>query len=570
MDFKALITNLWGIFWVILFFGGSIFIHEFGHFIMAKKRGLRVPKFSIGFGPTLFSWTRGETEYCISLLPLGGYVALPQMGEIPVLEGSSTHQEQPLTFMDKFLVAIMGAVFNLILAFFLACLLWMVGLKTPAQDKTTEIGYILPEYNNVITPAKQAGLQEGDRIVAVDDVPVNTFSDIEKKIILGTHRNEKNEPQVKITYKRNDKIHNVYLNLIMMATNPLTKDEIRFSGILSPKQDLIIEQFKTDSIAEKCGLSINDQLLSIDDVPLHSLMSLREYLNQTKNTEIKLKVLRQNEEISFVCMLRPEPHLRPWLHYGNKEAFIDFYDHDGCIELLETKGTAFSSIPQNGKVISCNGVVLKSLEQLNELLNSCNSRTIMMEIKSHKKKLFVIPYDANNTSTLHPTEMINRLGIFFQQPYILVHENPIQQFKQAIDATIETLSSLTNKNSDVKMQHLMGAPGIMRLLHKFSTDDFRRLLWFMVLLNINLAILNLLPIPVLDGGHILFACIEKLLRRPLPQKFVIATQNIFVFLFLGLMAYVIFFDLRRWQGDIESQMKQQRFEKLIIPAEKLR
>ena len=118
------------------------------------------------------------------------------------------------------------------------------------------------------------------------------------------------------------------------------------------------------------------------------------------------------------------------------------------------------------------------------------------------------------------------------------------------------------------MQHLMGAPGIMRLLHKFSTDDFRRLLWFMVLLNINLAILNLLPIPVLDGGHILFACIEKLLRRPLPQKFVIAVQNVFVFLFLGLMAYVIFFDLRRWQGDIESQIERQHFEKLIIPVKK--
>lgn len=568
MDFKALITNLWGIFWVVLFFGGSIFIHEFGHFIIAKKRGLRVPRFSIGFGPKLFSWVRGETEYCISLLPLGGYVALPQMGEIPVLEGNSTDQMQPLSFMDKFLVAVMGAVFNVILAFVLACLLWLVGLKTPAQDKTTEIGYILPEYRDVVTPAKQAGLQAGDKIIAVDDAPVTTFSEIEKKIILGTQRNSKGEPQVKITYERNGNIHNVYLNLIMMATNPLTKDEIRFSGILSPKQDLIVEQFEAGSVAEKCGLQVGDQLLSMDDVPLYSLMSLREYLKQTKNSEIKLKILRKNEEMGLTCLLKPVPHLRAWLHYGNEENFIDFYDHDGCIELLEAKGETFSAIPQNGHVISCNGVVLKSLEQLNELLNSCTSRTIMLEVKNHKKTLFVIPCDPDNTSVIHEAESINRLGIFFKQPYLLVHETPLQQFKQAIDSTLETLSSLTNKNSDVKMQHLMGAPGIMRLLHKFSTDDFRRLLWFMVLLNINLAILNLLPIPVLDGGHILFACIEKLLRRPLPQKFVIAVQNVFVFLFLGLMAYVIFFDLRRWQGDIESQIERQRFEKLIIPVEK--
>ena len=568
MDFKSIFLNLWGFFWVIFFFGGSIFIHEFGHFIIAKKQGLHVPKFSIGFGPKLFSWKRGETEYCISLLPLGGYVALPQMGEIPVLEGESTHQIQPLKFMDKFLVAVMGAVFNLILAFVLACILWLVGLKTPTQDKTTEIGYILPEYNNTVTPAKQAGLQAGDKIIAIDDNPVTTFSEIEKKIILGKQRNAKGDPQVKITYQRGGVTKDVWLNLMMVATNPLTKDEIRFSGIVSPKQDLIIEQFEAGSVAFKYGLKIDDQILSIDGIPLHSLMTLREYLKQTKNTEVALKFLRNNKELEVNCVLKPEPHLRAWLHYGNSESFIDFYDHNGAVRLLETKGNFFSSIPQDGQVISCNGVVLKSLEQFKELLDSCTSRTIMLEIKNDKKALFVLPNDPGNTTVLHAEEQINRLGIFFKQPFVLVHETPVQQFKQAIDSTIETLSSLANKNSDVKMQHLMGAPGIMRLLHRFSTDDFRRLLWFMVLLNINLAILNLLPIPVLDGGHILFACIEKLLKRPLPQKFVITVQNVFVFLFLGLMAYVIFFDLRRWQGDLESQSEQQRFEKLVIPIER--
>ena len=87
MDWASFFLNIWAIFWMIVFFGGSIFIHELGHFLMAKKRGLKVPKFSIGFGPKLYSWKRGETEYCISLLPLGGYVALPEMGEIPILEG---------------------------------------------------------------------------------------------------------------------------------------------------------------------------------------------------------------------------------------------------------------------------------------------------------------------------------------------------------------------------------------------------------------------------------------------------------------------------------------------------
>ena len=106
----------------------------------------------------------------------------------------------------------------------------------------------------------------------------------------------------------------------------------------------------------------------------------------------------------------------------------------------------------------------------------------------------------------------------------------------------------------------------MRVLHRFSIDDFRRLLWFMVILNINLAILNLLPIPVLDGGHILFAVIEKLRRKPLPPKCILGIQNVFVMLFLGLMAYVIFFDLRRWQGDVQSEAAHRRLEKLQVPV----
>ena len=551
---------------MLFFFGSSIFIHEFGHFWIAKKRGLHVPKFSIGFGPSLFSWKRGETTYCISLLPLGGYVALPQMGEIPILEGKSSESLQPLGFIDKTLVAVMGAVFNLLFAFLLACLLWVVGLRTPAQEKTREIGYILPQYEGVETPAAKAGLHKGDEILAIDQVPITSFSEIEKRIILGSGHGKENQPQVTITYRRNGEIRNTTLSLMRIQTNSVSGDQIRFSGIMAPKQDLIVEAFEPGSPAELCGLQKGDRLLQVDEIPLYSVVDLRDYLNQTKPTQVTFFVERNGERFPVLCRTQSKPYQYPWFRYGTSTNFLDVYEENGSVKLLHASGERFATFPQEGKIIACNGMRVHDLQTLSECFQHTTERAIILTIETNgQHKLAVIPNEPYNL-TFHPMETVQRVGIAFGQPTVTTHETPFHQFRQAIASTFETLTCLLDRHSDVKMQHLMGAPGIMRLLHRFSIDDFRRLIWFMVILNINLAILNLLPIPVLDGGHIVFAIFEKLRKKPLPQTMVLGVQNLFVMLFLGFMAYVIFFDLRRWQGDLEKEATQQRFEKLQIPT----
>ena len=446
MDWKDLWINLWGIFWMLLFFGGSIFIHEFGHFIIAKKRGLHVPKFSIGFGPKLFSWKRGETEYCIALFPLGGYVALPQMGEIPVLEGKSSHAVVPLSFTDKFLVAVMGAVFNLLLAFVLACILWIIGLRVPAQDRTTEIGYILPEYQGEATPAVKAGLRKGDKILAVDNVAVETFSEIEKAIILGSGRSDNGIPQVKLTYERNGNIHNAVLNLRMIETNPLTKDEIRFSGILAPRQVLQVDGFEAGSSGEKSGLKLGDILLKVDGNELYSFVDLRDYLNNQKPQQVRLQIKRGHEITELLCDVKSEPYQRAWLRYGTDSDYIDFYDREGEIGVLEVGGTLFSAVPEEGVLTSCNGIRLNSLDHLRQILSDPTHRTIMLEVIKKEKQLIAIRHAGNKVQN-HAAESVQRLGVFFAQTTIIIHDNPVKQFRQAILSTIETLNSLANKIS---------------------------------------------------------------------------------------------------------------------------
>ena len=186
--------------------GFTIFIHELGHFLAARQRGLIITRFSIGFGPKLLGWTRNGVEYRLSAIPFGGYVALPQLSDMGRLEGNESktnaeldqpekrksawdefddNDESPeskplpkISYFDKMIVAVMGAVFNIILAFALSVVLWFFGYDVADAQLTTKIGYVaetverwnplVEEGEEVTSPAKKAGLIEGDEILTVD------------------------------------------------------------------------------------------------------------------------------------------------------------------------------------------------------------------------------------------------------------------------------------------------------------------------------------------------------------------------------------------------------------------
>lgn len=127
----TLLTNLWVFFLVVLLFGGSIFVHELGHFLAARRRGAVVERFSIGFGPPIFKWKgKDGVEYRVSWFPLGGYVLLPQLADLGAVEGQSsvdTSKLPPVSYATKMIVFVAGATFNILFAFFLACIVWVVG-----------------------------------------------------------------------------------------------------------------------------------------------------------------------------------------------------------------------------------------------------------------------------------------------------------------------------------------------------------------------------------------------------------------------------------------------------------
>ena len=454
----SLFSNVWAVFLIVLFFGGSIFVHELGHFLAARRRGLRVERFSIGFGPRVFGWRgRDGVDYRLSLLPLGGYVALPQLADLKGVEGDSTPPSDalpPISYADKMIVSVAGAVFNLIFAFILATLLWFIGQPSSAEQATTRIGFVSPtieleDGSRITSPAVEAGLQIGDTIRAIDGVAVSDWQELMQTLVTGSELALDGRRKAIFTIERDGAPRDV------TVYPRLAGDErVRRVGI-APAYELIDHSVAADSRAARAGVRPQDRIAAIGATPILNLQTYIDELTATAEQTVELQVRREGALVAVTLPAR------------------------------STK-----------------------------------------------------PGDATD------------LGMALTTDSILIHENPVRQFTGHLAMTWRTLASLVHPHSDIGISKLSGPVGIIRVFHLAAQADIRIVLWFTILVNINLAVFNLLPIPVLDGGHMLFATIGRIRGRALPANFIASTQSIFVVLLFTMILYVSFFDVRRIARDL--------------------
>ena len=441
--------------------GFSIFIHELGHFIAAKKRGLIADRFSIGFGPRLFGWHRNGTDFRLSLLPLGGYVSLPQLADMGRVEGGEKEEDKlaPISYADKMIVAVMGAIFNLIFALVLSLLLWGVGREIV---KSTSIGFVAEEIRNadgaiVPGPAYEAGIRQGDTIDTIDGKSVPDWWYFQNAIAtsVGKEDGEAGRRQVEVGILRDGKnmVFTVYPELV-------SSERMRYIGI-EPETDEtsapIVIHLEPDMPAIKSGLEPMDRLIKLDGEVIISGAFLNTYLSKHGDRSIDVTVERNGNELTLPIQPRTK--------------------------------------------------------------------------EGETSPRFGFAYD-------------------FQYKTERVHYNPVEQLYRFAETMKMTLYALIHKNSDVKVKNMSGPVGIVHGLTRMAQIGFIDLLWMLALINVNLAIFNLLPIPVLDGGHMLFATISKLIGRPLPKKFMENLQGAFMILLLGFVIYVSFFDVGRVGRDI--------------------
>lgn len=425
---------------VVFLFGTAVFIHEYGHFWMARRRGLKVEAFAIGFGPKIFGWTKDGIDYAWRWIPAGGYVKLPQMVTAESIEGKSDSAEPlpPITPLSKILVAFAGPFMNVVGAFAIAAIIYFVGLPVPVNPPI--IGYVEPG-----SPEAKLGIQEGDVIVQVADRPIKSWEDVQETTILA----------------RTNVLPVVIARAGVRTTYQLTTVVNEAFGLkvlnLDPRDHPVIKEVKAGSAAQEAGLQMEDTIVSFAKIPIAGREQFVKLVQARANVATEIIIKRGEQKLTLA--------ITPKLNPGSGKGLI-------------------------GAQIGGSSAVVYQVQRPG------------------------------------PT--------------------PWAQVKDVWDKTVNTFAALWHsKQTGVGAKDLSGPVGIFAMLGAQVNADYRLALSFLVLLNVNLAFLNLLPLPVLDGGHILMAILEKLRGRPLSVKFIEYSTTVFAVLLISFMLYVTFFDLKR-------------------------
>ena len=416
---------------LIIGLGVLVFIHELGHFLLAKLVGIRVERFSLGFPPRMFGKKVGDTDYCISWIPLGGYVKMSGMidetMEQDAIKGESWEfMSKPV--YQRFLVIFAGPAMNIILAMFMfGAIAYVIGLKEPLG---LAVGKIKSEI--VIT---ETGLQHGDMIVAVENQPVKTWFELEPL--------KKESGSINLTIERDGNIQNV-----SFASAFIDSIEKNLPAIVGNLQD--------DFPAKEVGLQAGDRIVAIDSLQVRTWSDLTDIIYNSAEKTIVIEWERGGQHFSSEII--------PKKQKGQNKDY---------------------------------GLIGISYPVIEKELN---------------------PWQACKHGVVKSWEITQLIGKSINM--IFSGEQP---FKDAFAGPIM----------------------IAKIAKESAKDGEANFLAFVAFLSLNLGLLNLLPIPVLDGGHIIFLIIEGIIRRPISPKVKLVIQQVGMVILLAFMLFVIVNDIKR-------------------------
>lgn len=435
------------IFVVVMLFNIIIFVHELGHFLAGKWRGLQIDRFQIWFGKPIWKKEYKGVQYGLGWIPAGGFVALPQMAPMEAIEGENKNSKSlpPITPLDKIIVAFAGPLFSLLLALLAGVVVWKVG-KPKDFKPTTVVGYV-----DETMPAYKEGIRPGDKILEINGEPVNGFAgsldSIMERIVLSSG------DKIKFKVQRPGVDTPLYFNCKFEQEKSLwyQRSGLRDVGIESEGKAIVGKVYK-NSPADKAGLEKGDQLLKVDGNMLFSPAQLAQYMKKNDFKEVQLEVKKNNGEVVNVPVAPIKP-LKP--------------------------------------------------EKIDPMLG--------------------VAWDSRSD-----------FDVRIENP------DPVSQVTGSLEMMWVTVTTVANPKSSIGLDHLSGPVGIGQLLYDLlqTENGWRRILSFLVLFNVNLAVLNMLPFPVLDGGHITMAILEKIFRKPIPIKPMEIIQTACVLILMSLMLYV--------------------------------
>ncbi len=428
--------------WLLVLIGVMINIHELGHFWAARYFNVKVEAFSFGFGTRLFGFRRGETDYRFSLIPFGGYVKMA--GE----QASDDNLDDPRSFMAKprwqrLIIAFAGPFMNIVLAVGLLTGLYMVKFQKIADsDKEAVIGHVMPD-----SPAAKAGIQDGDRIVALDGQPNPTWEDVNLKEVVSAYR------PMSLTIDRNGRRFDTTVTPILSE-----RLGVGFAG-WDERGQIQLGLVEPGFPAEKAGLKKGDLLVSVNGQPMHSQIKFQEI---TKNS-------------------------------NGKPIDIEF-ERDGQL-----------------KHITVQPVYTKA---------DGSSRWMVGVVPQQKLNLV--------TTRLSLPDALNE---------------SLRQNAKGASLIVQFLKGVVQRRMSAK--NITGPIGIAQISREAAHEGPSAFLILMSMVSLNLAIFNLLPIPILDGGVIMLLLVEMIMQRDLSLNVKEAVFKVGFVCIMVIVAFVLYNDISK-------------------------
>jgi regulator of sigma E protease len=435
-----LLSILHTIFVMAIVLGFMILIHEFGHYAAAKYFGVRVEVFSIGFGKRLLGFRRGETDYRIAAIPLGGYVKMS--GENPM----DSRSDDPGEFLNhprwqRFIIALAGPAMNIMLAVALLTGVYMMHYEYPAVlDEPAVVGWVNPD-----SPAERGGIKVGDKIVQVEDIQNPTWEQVTIKEALS--------PNQPLQYEIE---HDGKVSAKTLVPEPEGRNQLGTMGWVPKDSNVILTLVEPGMPAEKAGIKVGDQVLTANGQPIPVVQALIQMLKRTKDQPLDLAVLRNGQKLNFT--------VQPTFDQG-------------------------ASGQEPAYRIGIASASAKKVVQLNF------TAALKRSLSENKNSSFLI---------------------------------------------LELLQKMVQRK--VSMRQVDGPIGIGSAVGEAAREKgWTPLLGITAAISLNLGIMNLLPIPILDGGVILLLFIESLMQKEisLPIK-----ERIYqaAFVFLVLFAVMVIYN----------------------------
>ena len=536
----------------VILLGLLIFVHELGHFLVAKYYKVRVEVFSLGFGKKIFKFIKGHTTYCIALIPLGGYVKM--FGDDPSAKISEHEKAESFSHKpvgQRIAIVLAGPLMNL---FFAVVLFMGVGLN---GEKA--VGPILGDIDQT-SQAWSYGFRPNDKIVSIDGISVKTWKEVNQTIQKSIGRNLEFELQ------RSDQNVSVQAKPVLSESPDVLQWEENVGEIqgLSPLSSLAsIGISANSSLAYQSGLRSLDQIVKINDQKIKTWSDLVKAFDYPKGSE-KFKVtvdrgsrkksVEKEIELRLTEKMRGLSGEKNLAELGVEKSDLYIYN------TAEGTPAAQAGFQKGDLILSINDKKISRWIEVPEIVNSYKSGDPPLRfglIKDGQPHFISVSPKENTFMDENGAEVTKfQIGIapaIFKtvaNPVIIKADSLVAAIQYGVQKTIEwtktiVISFVRMLQAKVSPKNIGGVFTIGQLASETFKMGLSPYLQIMAIISINLFIINLLPIPILDGGHLLFFSIEALRGAPLSMKKMEMAQQIGLILLMSLMAYAIFNDISR-------------------------